>query len=80
MAHNPQARLSVPQLAAAWHHVAMATKREIEKAEKEAALKKARAAADAVNVPVGKPVGADRHAAAAWLAAGSGTCSTPAST
>ena len=80
MAHNPQARLSVPQLAAAWHHVAMATKREIEKAEKEAALKKARAAADAVNVPVGKPVGADRQAAAASLAASSGPCSTLAST
>ena len=79
MAHNPQARLSVPQLAAAWHHVAL-TKREIEKAEKEAALKKARAAADEVNVPIGKPVGADRQAAAASLAASSGPCSTPAST
>ena len=79
MAHNPQARLSVPQLAAAWHHVAM-PKREIEKAEKEAALKKARASAEAINVPVGKPVGADRQAAAASLAASSGPCSTPAST
>ena len=80
MARVPQARLSVPQLAAAWHHVAMATKREIEKAEKEAALKKARAAAETINVPVGKPVGADRQAAAASLAASSGPCSTLAST
>ena len=80
MAHNPQARLSVPQLAAALHHVAMAPKRETEKAEKGAALKKAKTAADEVNVPIGKPVGAERQAAAASLAAGSGTCSTPAST
>ena len=80
MAHNPQARLSVPQLAAALHHVAMAPKRETEKAEKGAALKKAKTAADEVNVPIGKPVGADRQAAAASLAAGSGPCSTPAST
>ena len=81
MAHNPQARLFVPQLAAAWHHVAMApNKREIEKAEKEAALKKARVAADTVNVPIEKPVGADRQAAASAIAASSGPCSTHAST
>ena len=87
MAHNPQARLFVPQLAAAWHHVAMPNKREIEKAEKDAALKKARVAAEAArvaaeatNVPIERPVGADRQAAAASLAASSGPCSTLAST
>ena len=80
MAHSPQARHSVSQLAASWHHVAMVSKREMEKAEKEAALKKARVALETISVPVGTPVGADRQAAAASLVASSGPCSTLAAT
>ena len=68
------------QLAASWHHIAMPSKREIEKAEREAALKKARIDASTISVPVGTPVGADRQAAAASLVASSGPCSTLAAT
>ncbi len=79
MAHSPQARHSVSQLAASWHHVAMVTKREMERAE-VAALKKARIDAEIINVPVEKPVGAARQAAAASLTASSGPRSVFAST
>ena len=80
VAHSPQPRHSVLQLAASWHHIAMVSKREAEKAEKEAARKKARDDKENGTVPVGMPVGLERQADAASIAAGSGPCSTLAST
>ena len=83
VAHNPQPRHSVLQLAASHHHIAMAAAKRAAEAAAAAAAKKAHkepAAPSAAapkedgeaTVPVGKPVGLERHAEAASVAAGSG--------
>ena len=73
VAHSPQPRHSVLQLAASCHHIAMGGKRDAEGAAlKEAAKKKAKDDKDNASVPVAKPVGWERQAVAASPAAVSG--------